>query len=517
MEAGMEQARMNIRQLLESRVRQHPEKAFLIFEDQVTSYAGFDTTVNRVARGFLRLGIRAGDRVCVMVSNCPEFLYAWFGLMKIGAILVPINSAFRRTETQYIVQHAAAAAIVVDAATGPVVADIAAHLSCACQRISLATTPAAGEIAWSDVLAGPSTSAPMVNVDANHVASLIYTSGTTGQPKGVMQPHRSYVIAGESFAMRAGLSAEDRVLTVLPLFHANAQFYSTMGTLVSGATLILLRRFSASQFWEHVQHYDATQFNFIGAMARMLYNQPPTPLEAAHRVRIACGAPVPVDIAADFERRFHLTVLETYGLSECPMGTSNLAHMRKIGSMGKPARHPDPALYTRVRLVDDGERDVPVGQVGEVLLQSPALMMGYYRDPARTAEAMRGGWFHTGDYARQDEDGFFFFVDRKKDIIRRRGENIASVEIERVLNDHPAVAESAVIPVPAALSEDDIHAYVVLRPGAQTTAEELQAWCKARLARFKMPQSVRFRDALPKTPTQRVEKYKLREEYARGM
>ena len=134
------------------------------------------------------------------------------------------------------------------------------------------------------------------------VASLIYTSGTTGQPKGVMQPHRSYVIAGESFAMRAGLRAEDRVLTVLPLFHANAQFYSTMGTLVSGATLILLRRFRASQFWEHVQHYDATQFNFIGAMARMLYNQPPTPLEAAHRVRIACGAPVPVEISADFER-----------------------------------------------------------------------------------------------------------------------------------------------------------------------------------------------------------------------
>jgi crotonobetaine/carnitine-CoA ligase len=226
---------------------------------------------------------------------------------------------------------------------------------------------------------------------------------------------------------------------------------------------------------------------------------------------------VPVEICADFERRFHLTVLETYGLSECPMGTSNLANMRKIGSMGKPARHPDPELYTRVRLVDDVDCDVPVGQVGEVLLQSPALMVGYYRDPERTAEAMRGGWFHTGDYARQDEDGFFFFVDRKKDIIRRRGENISSVEIERVLNDHPAVAESAVIPVPAALSEDDIHAYVVLRTGAQTTEEELQVWCEARLARFKIPQTFRFRDALPKTPTQRVEKYKLREEYARGV
>jgi carnitine-CoA ligase len=409
----MAQARMHIRQLLESRVQQHPDKAFVIFEDQVISYADFDTMVNRVARGFLRLGIRAGDRVCVMVSNCPEFLSAWFGLMKIGAILVPINSAFRQTETQYIVQHADAAAMVVDAATGPVVADIAAHLSWVCPRISLAPTPAAGEIPWADVLAGPSPAAPMVDVDANSVASLIYTSGTTGQPKGVMQPHRSYVIAGESFAMRAGLRADDRVLTVLPLFHANAQFYSTMGTLVARATLILLRRFSASQFWAHVRHYDATQLNFIGAMARMLYNQPSTPLETAHRVRIACGAPVPVDIYAEFERRFHLTVLETYGLSECPMGTSNLVHMRKMGSMGKPARHPDPALYTRVRLVDEADRDVPVGQVGEVLLHSPALMVGYYRDPERTADAMRGGWLHTGDYTRQDEGGFFLWIARK--------------------------------------------------------------------------------------------------------
>src|SRR5437899_12582634 len=173
MEEGMEQARMNVRQLLESRVRQHPDKAFLIFEDQVISYADFDTTVNRVACGFLRLGIGAGDRVCVMLANCPEFLYAWFGLMKVGAILVPMNSAFRHTETQYIVQHAEAAAIVVDAATGPVVADIVAHLSGVCQRMSLATTATVGEIAWSDVLAEPSTSTPMVEGDANQVASLI--------------------------------------------------------------------------------------------------------------------------------------------------------------------------------------------------------------------------------------------------------------------------------------------------------------------------------------------------------
>ena len=224
---------------------------------------------------------------------------------------------------------------------------------------------------------------------------------------------------------------------------------------------------------------------------------------------------MPAEIYDEFERRFHLRVLETYGLSECPMGTSNLEMMRKKGSMGKPSRHPDSQHYTQVRLVDDDGRDLDVGQAGEVLLKSPALMLGYFRDPQRTEEAMRGGWFHTGDHAYRDEDGFFFFVDRKKDIIRRRGENISSVEIERVLNGHPAVAESAVIPVPAALSEDDVHAYVVLRDGAEAMSETLQQWCAQRLATFKVPTSIAFRESLPKTPTQRVEKYKLRESYAR--
>jgi crotonobetaine/carnitine-CoA ligase len=506
---------MHVRELLESRVAAHPNRTLLIFEDTEASYRAFDEMVNRVANGLRQCGIDAGDRVCVMLSNCPPFLYTWFALMKLGAILVPINSAFRSAETRFILEHAGASAIVVDETTGPVVAAIAEALPDLHHRISMAGTPGEGETAWTSLIHEQPTIFAGPDIDPEQVASIIYTSGTTGTPKGVMQSHRSYIVAGESFAMRTALQADDRILTILPLFHANAQFYSTMGTLVAGATMILSPRFSASRFWEQVDHDRATQFNFIGAIARMLYHQAPTPKDASHRVRLACGAPMPAEIYDDFEARFNLTVLETYGLSECPMGTSNLHDMRKKGSMGKPSRHPNPDLYTRVRLVDDDDHDVPVGQVGELLLQSPALMVGYYQDAERTAEAMRGGWFHTGDDAYQDADGFYFFVDRKKDIIRRRGENIASVEVERVLNDHPAVAESAVIPIPAALSEDDILACVVLHPDGQATAEDLQDWCRERLAAFKIPNRIEFRQALPKTPTQRVEKYKLREEYTR--
>ncbi len=506
---------MSVRQLLERRVAAHPDKPFLVFENVETSYREFDAGVNRVANSFRELGIVPGDRVCVMVSNCPPFLYTWFALAKLGAILVPINSAFQSTETHYIASHSGAKMIVVDETTGPVLAGIASVLPDLQHRLSIAEIPGEGELAWSHVVEAHPDSFTGPALDLGQVASIIYTSGTTGLPKGVMQSHRSYMVAGESFAMRTALQDSDRILTILPLFHANAQFYSTMGTLVAGATMILSPRFSASQFWALVNDSEATQFNFIGAIARILYNQAPSPLDASHRVRLACGAPVPLEIYDEFERRFNLTVLETYGLSECPMGTSNLVTSRKPGSMGRPSEHPEPSQFTRVRLVDDADQDVPVGQVGEVLLQSPALMTGYYREPERTAEAMRGDWFHTGDDAVQDSDGFYFFVDRKKDLIRRRGENISSVEVERVLNDHPAVSESAVIPVPAALSEDDIQAYVVLQPEAEVTANDLQLWCQERLAVFKVPQQIEFREALPKTPTQRVEKYKLREDYLR--
>ncbi|ETW92527.1 MAG: hypothetical protein ETSY1_43240, partial [Candidatus Entotheonella factor] len=277
---------MHIRDLLESRAAAHPDRTFLIFEDTETSYREFDSTVNRVANGLRQCGISTGDRVCVMLSNCPQFLYTWFALMKLGAILVPINSAFRSTETHFILEHSGAAAIVVDDVTGPVVADIVTALPALQHRISIAEVPGEGETAWTSLAHEQPATFSGPDIDPEHVASIIYTSGTTGTPKGVMQPHRSYIVAGESFAMRTALQADDRIFTILPLFHANAQFYSTMGTLVAGATMILSPRFSASRFWEQVDQHQATQFNFIGAIARILYHQAPSPKDASHRVRL---------------------------------------------------------------------------------------------------------------------------------------------------------------------------------------------------------------------------------------
>ena len=330
---------MNIRQLLESRVRQHPDKAFLIFEDQVI-YADFDTTVNRVANGFLRLGISAGDRVCVMLANCPEFLYAWFGLMKIGAILVPINSAFA-IQKRSILCSMRRPQPLLDAATGPVVADSAAHLSWVCQRISLATTPAARRNRLVRCAGRAVDSRAHGRCRRQHCGQLYLYLGhdrpaercDAATPE--LRDCRGIVChACRPERRRSGThraAAVSRQCAVL----LHDGYAGVWGDADSAAT------FRTSQFWEHVQHYDATHSTLSGRWPVCSTTSRP------HRWRppIACGSPVepgPVEIAADFERRFRLTVLETYGLSECPMGTSNLANMRKIGSMGKPARHPAP-------------------------------------------------------------------------------------------------------------------------------------------------------------------------------
>jgi len=331
----------------------------------------------------------------------------------------------------------------------------------------------------------------------------------------VMHTHRSYVLCGEAMTVRSALSTEDRLMAILPLFHANAQFYSIMGSLAAGASIILIPRFSANRFWRQARRYGATQFNFIGAIGRILAARPAEEFDPGHSIRVANGALVPLDVYQAFTDRFNIYhVIDGYGLTECPGVSQNpIDGIKKVGSMGIPARHPDPSItFTEMKIVDEEDRDLSRGKVGELVLRSPVLMKGYFKEPQKTREAMSGGWFHTGDYCYQDEDGYFFFVDRKKDVIRRKGENISSVEVEMAINAHPKVLESAVIAVPSSLSEDEVKAFVVLKEEQVLQPEELIDWCRDRLADFKVPRYVEYRYSLPKTFSQRVAKYILKQE-----
>jgi carnitine-CoA ligase len=376
-----------------------------------------------------------------------------------------------------------------------------------------ATTIAAHIAALApSVSAMPSVPA-MPAVRAEDAAIVIYTSGTTGFPKGVVHSHRNYVLAAEAFVARLNLQPQERLLTVLPFFHINALFYSLGGAIATGGTVITTARFSATDFWHLAARSRATQFNILASIGNILGQRSRSEFNNAHRIRKIYGGPISAETFRWFEDDFHIPLLiEGFGMSEIPGACCNpYAGPHKFGSIGKPAVHPRfPGRFVEMRIEDEQGFVLPTGQIGELVVKTPMLFSQYLDDPAQTAAAFRDGWFLTGDLARVDDDGYFYYVARKKDIIRRRGENIAGAELDRVLSSHPSVIEAATIGVPAELGDEEILAAVIVKPGQTLQAEELAAWCADKLAAMKIPRYIVFVDALPHTPSHRVAKHRLK-------
>jgi crotonobetaine/carnitine-CoA ligase len=326
-----------------------------------------------------------------------------------------------------------------------------------------------------------------------------------------MHSQRSFVTCGEAFVQRVHLQDDDRVMIVLPLFHINALFYSVAGTLAAGASMAIVPRFSASTFWQAAVDTGATEVNIIEAIGTILKNRPRSEFRPGHGIRKVYG--VRESVADTFRDEFGIPhLIGGYGMTEIPGVTCNpFDGPQKKGSMGPIGRHPDPSRpWAECCVVDDEGRDVGAGNMGELVVKTPILMQGYFRDPEQTKAAFRDGWFLTGDLVRRDEDGYFYFVSRKKDIIRRRGENIAGAELDRVVSTHPAVHEAAAIAVPSELGEDEILVAVVPKSGQRVTAEEIAQWCRERLAPMKVPRFVAVVDELPHTPTHKVAKAVMR-------
>jgi crotonobetaine/carnitine-CoA ligase len=496
-------APMPIREFFEAAVARGPQRALLLFEDRQYSYADVDAASSRVANGLRRRGIEAGDRIALMLPNCPEFLLAWLALAKLGAIAVPMNPAYKAPEAAAVLRHSGARlALAVNEQ-----ADLLVCVRDECPDLETLVPPAA-------LLDGESDQLERTVVGDDDVAVFIYTSGTTGAPKAVMQTHRTYVLTGEAFPWWAGLTTEDRLMTPLPLFHINAQAYSWMGTLGAGASLVLLPRFSASRFWDQAREYGATEVNTIGAVTSILTKQDRRPDDADNPIKLVYTAlALNEQQHVEFERRFGVEMIVGYGLSESTFGSiTPRGGGFPYGSMGRPRQHPSLGQINEAKVVDEAGQTVAPGEVGELLLRNPAVMKGYYHDPERTAEALADGWLHTGDAVRMDADGWLYFVDRRKDVIRRRGENLSSAEVEAVIMAHPAVLECAVIPVPSELGEDDVKAFVAPKPGQSLSGDDVVAWCRDRLADFKVPSIVELRSGLPKTATERIAKHLLKAE-----
>jgi crotonobetaine/carnitine-CoA ligase len=497
-----------------SRGARDPQREFILFNGRSWSWQAFGEAVERTARLFVARGVKKGDRMGVMARNCDGHVLALFALARIGAIMVPVNPEFGVQEAKYVFHHAEVSAVLAASDTLAVARQAAAGLAVA-PWFALLDKEVEGLPLLNDLAADAGQSAPTVvlpaDVTADDTVLIVYTSGTTGFPKGTMHSQRSFVTGGEAFVQRVYLQDDDRVMVVLPMFHINANFYSVAGTLAAGGSLIIVPKFSASAFWQVAADTGATEVNIIEAMGTILVNRPRSEYRADHKIRAAYG--VRANYADTFRNDFGIPVLiGGYGMTEIPGVTCNpVEGVQKWGTMGPVGRHPDPHRpWAQCRVVDDNGKDVATDCEGELWVKTPIVMQGYFRDPQQTADAFHDGWFRTGDMVKRDADGYYTFVSRKRDIIRRRGENIAGAELDRVIGTHPAVHEAAAVAVPAELGEDDILAAVVLKPGATATAQDIAQWCRERLAPQKVPRYVLFMDELPHTPTHKVQKAVLK-------
>jgi crotonobetaine/carnitine-CoA ligase len=500
--------------IIADKAQKKPHHVVFQFRDFPITFGELNERINRVANGFLEMGVKKGDKVAIMLPNCPEFLYTWFGLNKIGAVEVPINVALKGAGLIHQIVQSDSVAIVADTQFLDRLNDVSDSLTTVNNAIFYGDE--ANIPQWKDCksstfssLMDHSSQAPQADVKFSDMASILYTSGTTGVSKGVMISHNYWYEIWSRSIQYSRYTEDDVLYTGLPFFHGNAQGITIGPAILAEAKAVIVERFSASALWEDCRRWGCTEANYIGGIIPILMKATPSDLDGDNPLRLMVGAAAPVDIWHDFESRFNTKLLEVYGMTECYCCLANPIDEVRPGSCGKAI------TGWNVKIVDDNDNEVAPGELGEFIAQPQNMWVGtegYYKKPAETLELFKNFWMHTGDLGRMDKDGYFYFVDRKKQALRRRGENISSFEVEAVINSHPSVLESCVVGVPSDIGEEEVKAAVVLLEGKTVTEKELIEWCEPRLAYFAIPRYIAFRAALPKTPSERVEKYKIKVE-----
>jgi long-chain acyl-CoA synthetase len=506
---SLEETANNLRELLESRARAMSEKAFLFSEPdgRQFTYAEFDFAVNRAASMLASHGVGKGNVVSLLMPNSAEHIISYFACWKLGAVAGPVNSLLKEHETAFVMNNSEAKAILVHSEFLERIKSIRHELPHLRSIIAFddeaeATREFKGE------------RPPEVEIGKDDDAIIIYTSGTTGKPKGCLLTHGNVIANARQISEWLHFTDNDRLLTVMPLFHMNAVSVTTMSALNAGGSTVITPKFSAKRFWNTISDYGITSFGSVATMLSMLLNFYPEGVPEGlktEQLRFAmCGsAPVPAEVMKKFEETFNCPVVEGYGLSEstCRSTFNPPDERRRAGSCGMP-------IGNEMKVFDDDDNEVPDGELGEIVLRGENILKGYYKNPEATSIAFRNGWFHTGDVGYRDKEGFFFIVDRKSDMIIRGGENIYPREIDEVLYQHTAVAAAATIGIPDPLYGEEVAAFVVLKDGMKVSEEELIIYCTERLADYKCPKSIRIVKDIPKGPTGKLLKRELAKQFS---
>jgi crotonobetaine/carnitine-CoA ligase len=490
------------------------DAAFVLADERRFSYAEANRLANAWARGLRELGVRRGDSVAFLLRSSPDFVFATFGAMKLGAVWIPTNVDYKGRWLRESLEDSRARVLVVESDLLPRVSEVAEGLPLECVIARGDGEPAGLPVVPLEEVQGKDGPEPDdAGLYYGETAAVLWTSGTTGRSKGVMQSHAAWVRAALSGASNSGCRSGDVLYSCLPMYNSAAWSAMVYRALVTGLPVAIDPAFSVHSFWDRCRHYGATQVFTLGAMHVFLWQAPPRPDDRQHRVRHASMIPMPDDLIGPFKQRFGIETLDQgYGQSE----VLGLLHRPDDGKPHKPGSLGQPLAGIEARLLDDEDREVGHGEVGEFCVRPTepfAILNGYFGNPEATLRAFRNLWYHTGDLGRRDADGDWFFVDRKADFIRYKGRNVSSFAVEAAVAAHPAVAECAAHGVRSAELEHEaeIKVCVVLRPGATLAAEELARFVNDTAPYFFVPRYVEFLRELPRTPTMRVQKYLLRE------
>jgi crotonobetaine/carnitine-CoA ligase len=498
---------LTVSDLLDARVREHGDRVFCTWQQERITYAELGERVDRLANGLLATGITAGSRVAVMLAHHPDHILTLLALLRIGAVEVPINTHLRADGLRYQLSHSEPQAIVVDEEFAEQLLPALDALGGPVRLIWRGANPpqpnARTQVTGFVAVTNGPQGKPAHRGRSGDIVAICYTSGTTGAPKGVLMTDAMYRAAATSSLLLSGIEEGDVPLFWEPMYHLFGIEVVVLA-LYRPVTLAMVERFSASSFWRWARESKATHIHYVGGVLQLLLRQPPGPEDRSHGIRVAWGGGCPTQTWHPFEERFGIEMRDSFGMTET-------AALNIVNTRGIPGALGVPLPYFEARVIDEAGDPAGTGEVGQLLIRGrqPGIVTpGYYRSPEATAATIRDGWLHTGDLVRQDEDGVFWFFARQKDSIRRRGENVSAWEVERVINQHPQVEESAAIMVVNEFGDEDLKVFI--KPvGAPFAVEPFLSWCRERMAKFQVPRFVAFADDFPRTPTQRIRKHEL--------